>query len=302
MRLFNWPARALCAAAIVIVAQSGCSTPGTTVAAPPAETTAAPAPATPAVPAEIGTAPAPVPAPAPEAAPVPPPPSGRRPNPTPGTAAARPAAASPSKSPSPEPATIAPAPVAAPPRAAPSPAPVPAPVFTEVTVPAGTTLAIELKTGHASDTSRVEETVRGVLRRPLLVDGREIAPVGAALTGSVTAADESGKVKGRARLVLRFSSLVIDDAETNIATVAIAREAAATKKKDAAKIGIGAGAGAVIGAIAGGKKGAVVGGTVGAGAGTGVVLATRGDEVQLPAGSVVSTTLSQPLVVRVRMP
>lgn len=191
---------------------------------------------------------------------------------------------------------------AEPPAAAPAPRTPPAPVFTEVTVPSGTTLAIELKTSHSADTSRVEETVRGVLRRAVLVDGVEVVPAGAAVTGHITAADRAGRVKGRARLALRFSSVVIDDADTAIATAAIAREAAGTKKEDAAKIGIGAGAGAVIGAIAGGKKGAVVGGAVGAGAGTGVVLATRGDDVALAAGTSVSATLSRPLVVRVRVP
>ncbi len=169
-------------------------------------------------------------------------------------------------------------------------------------MPAGTTLAIELKTSHSADTSHVEDTVRGVLRRALLVDGVEVVPAGAAVTGHITAADRAGRVKGRARLALRFSSLVVDDADTAISTAAIAREAAATKKEDAAKIGIGAGAGAVIGAIVGGKKGAVVGGAVGGGAGTGVVLATRGDDVALAAGASVATTLSQPLVVRVRVP
>jgi hypothetical protein len=58
----------------------------------------------------------------------------------------------------------------------------------------------------------------------------------------------------------------------------------------------------VIGAIAGGKKGAVVGGTVGGAAGTGVVLATRGDEVALAAGTALTTTLTQALVVRVPGP
>ena len=144
--------------------------------------------------------------------------------------------------------------------------------------------------------------MRGVLRRAVLVDGVEVVPAGTAVTGHITAADRAGRVKGRARLALRFSSIVIDESDTTIATAAIAREAAGTKKEDAAKIGIGAGAGAVIGAIAGGKKGAVVGGAVGAGAGTGVVLATRGDDVALVAGASVSTTLSQPLVVRVRVP
>lgn len=163
-------------------------------------------------------------------------------------------------------------------------------------------MAIELKTSHSADTSQVEEAVRGVLRRAVLVDGVEVVPAGAVVTGHITAADRAGRVKGRARLALRFSSMVVDDTETRISTAAIAREAAATKKEDAAKIGIGAGAGAVIGAIVGGKKGAVVGGAVGGGAGTGVVLATRGDDVALAAGANVATTLSQPLVVRVRVP
>ena len=61
------------------------------------------------------------------------------------------------------------------------------------------------------------------------------------------------------------------------------RVAPGTKKADATKIGIGAGAGAIVGAITGGKKGAAIGSAVGAGGGTGVVLATRGREVALGA-------------------
>jgi hypothetical protein len=174
-------------------------------------------------------------------------------------------------------------------------------VFREVTIPTGTRLSIELKTPLASDRSGVEDRVEGVLRRALVVDGVDVVPAGTTVVGSVTEAQRAGRVKGRARLALRFHSLAVDGEEAlEIAAAPIAREAAATKKEDAAKIGIGAGAGAVIGAIAGGKRGAVVGGTVGAGAGTGVVLATRGDEVTLAAGTVLSTSLTRPLAVRVR--
>ena len=261
---------------------------------------ATPAPATTAAPAST-SAPVETAAPVAAGAPAVPPAATATPA-APSIGAAPAAAARP-------PAAVPAAPISAPrsvpaatPAVAPAPRTPPAPVFTEVTVPSGTTLAIELKTSHSADTSRVEETVRGVLRRAVLVDGVEVVPAGAAVTGHITAADRAGRVKGRARLALRFSSVVIDDADTAIATAAIAREAAGTKKEDAAKIGIGAGAGAVIGAIAGGKKGAVVGGAVGAGAGTGVVLATRGDDVALAAGASVSTTLSRPLVVRVRVP
>ena len=184
---------------------------------------------------------------------------------------------------------------------APAPAPVapPAPTFREVTIPSGTSLAVELRTTVASNTSAVEDRVQGVLRRPIVVDGEEIVPAGAEVSGVVTEALASARVKGGARLALRFNSITVDDAPTTIGTAAIARVAPATKKDDAGQIAAGAGAGAIIGAITGGKKGAVVGTVVGGGAGTGVVLATRGDEVTLAAGTSLTTTLTRPLVVLV---
>lgn len=196
--------------------------------------------------------------------------------------------------------TTSPAPAAgaAVPTAA-APAPPPVPEFKEVTVPSGTSLAIELKTPLSSATAAVEDPVEGVLRRALVIDGAEVVPAGAMVSGSVTGADRSGRVKGVARLSLRFTRLSVGDEVLEIGTSAIAREARTTKKRDAAKVGIGAGAGALVGAIAGGKKGAVVGGAVGAGAGTGVVLATRGEEVVLGAGANLTTTLTKPLVLRV---
>jgi hypothetical protein len=55
-------------------------------------------------------------------------------------------------------------------------------------------------------------------------------------------------------------------------------------KQDAAKIGAGAGLGAIIGAIAGGGKGAAIGAIIGGAVGTGGVLATRGKDISLPRG------------------
>jgi hypothetical protein len=69
----------------------------------------------------------------------------------------------------------------------------------------------------------------------------------------------------------------------------------ATKKRDAAIIGGGAGLGAAIGAIAGGKKGAGIGAAVGGGAGTGTVLATKGKELNYPPETRLSFTLASPL-------
>ena len=47
-------------------------------------------------------------------------------------------------------------------------------------------------------------------RRPLLVDGIEVLPAGARIAGFVSEAQRSGRVKGRARIAFRFTSLVHD--------------------------------------------------------------------------------------------
>jgi hypothetical protein len=52
----------------------------------------------------------------------------------------------------------------------------------------------------------------------------------------------------------------------------------------------------VIGAIAGGGTGALVGGLVGAGAGAGAQTLTRGKSVHVPAESMLTFRLEQPLI------
>ena len=109
----------------------------------------------------------------------------------------------------------------------------------------------------------------------------------------------SGRVKGRALIGVRFNRIRVGDTRYTIQTANIARRAPATKKADATKIGIGAGAGALVGALTGGKKGAAIGSGVGAAGGTAVVLSTRGKEVSLGRGAVVTTRLTSPVTVRV---
>jgi hypothetical protein len=167
-------------------------------------------------------------------------------------------------------------------------------------VPSGTALELKLETPVASDTSKVEDTVRATVAKPVVVAGMTVIPVGAPVTGTVTAVERSGRVKGRASVSIRFNRVVVAATPYNIRTATYVRQAEATKGEDAKKIAIGTGAGAAIGAIAGGKKGAAIGAGVGGGAGTGAVLATRGEEVQIPAGATVRTTIQE--TVRITAP
>jgi hypothetical protein len=171
----------------------------------------------------------------------------------------------------------------------------------EVTIPAGTVLAVELQSAVASDTSSVEDPVRARLRKPIMIDCVEALPAGSSLRGFVTEATRSARVKGRARVGFRFNSIepAGRDGRLDIRTNVISREAPGTKKQDAAKIGIPAAGGAVIGGIVGGGDGAAKGAVIGGAAGTGVVLSTRGKEVRFGPGADFSVKLAAPLTVRV---
>jgi hypothetical protein len=175
------------------------------------------------------------------------------------------------------------------------------PEYREVTIPSGATLALELKTAVASDTSKVEDPVRATLRSPVTIEGVQALPTGTDVLGHVTAVERSGKVKGLASVAFRFSTIDLpgDGGRESISTATISHVASTTKKKDATKIGIGAGAGAAIGAIVGGGGGAAKGAAIGGAAGTGAVLATRGEEVRLGPGTAVTARLTAPLTVRV---
>jgi hypothetical protein len=185
--------------------------------------------------------------------------------------------------------------------APPPPPPVKVPEYRELTIPSGTTLSATLATSLASDTSKVEDTVRATLKSPVSIEGFELLPAGATITGSVTKAEPAAKVKGRALLAFRFNSVHLNAGPEHLSTETITREASSTKGKDATKIGVGAGAGAIIGGIVGGGSGAAAGAAIGGGAGTATVLATKGDEVSLPAGTPVTVTLTAPLAIRVEI-
>lgn len=179
------------------------------------------------------------------------------------------------------------------------------PSFHEVTVPEGTRLPIVLETTVGSDISRVEEPVHARLARDVKVHGDTVLPAGSRVTGVVTDATRSGKVKGRAHLAVRFSTLVpqggdAGDSRYTIDTTPVERTAASTKKKDAMEIGGGGAGGALIGALVGGKKGALIGTAIGGGAGTAVVMSTRGKEVRLAKGTALTLELTRALTVRMR--
>ena len=71
-----------------------------------------------------------------------------------------------------------------------------APSHKEVTVPAGTTLALMLDNALASYVAQVEDAVQARLQRAVMVDGRLAIPEDSMVVGAVTSVEASGKVRG----------------------------------------------------------------------------------------------------------
>ena len=175
------------------------------------------------------------------------------------------------------------------------------PVEREITIPAGTILRLRPARSFGSDISSIEQPITASLARAVLVNGHTVLPVGSTAYGVVTEARRAGKVKGRARVGVRFTQIAPHDGQRySMQTRSWVAVAPATKKKDAMTIGIPAAGGAAIGAIVGGKKGAAIGAAAGGGGGTAVVLTTRGKEVRVGRGATLSVRLSEPLRMRIR--
>jgi hypothetical protein len=170
--------------------------------------------------------------------------------------------------------------------------------YREVSLPAGTKIGVRMNSSVSSYASRVEEPVDATVIAPVRIGQSAVVPAGSHVRGDVVVAERSARVKGRARLDVRFRTLTVGSESYPIAAE-VSRVAPATKLKDAEKIAIPAAGGAVIGAIVGGKKGAAIGAAAGGGAGTAVVLSTPGKEVSIPKGSVVALRLQKAVTVRV---
>ena len=125
--------------------------------------------------------------------------------------------------------------------------------------------------------------MRATLREPVKVNDEIVLPAGTELTGNVTDVEGSGRVKGRARIAYRFTSLRLGNERHEIQTASNRASGRGHQERGRQEDRDGAGIGAVVGAIAGGGDGAAKGAAIGGAGGTGVVLATKGKEVRLGA-------------------
>jgi type IV secretory pathway VirB10-like protein len=164
-------------------------------------------------------------------------------------------------------------------------------------------LGLQVETPLSSERTQIEDRVDARVTRDVTAGGRVAIPSGSRVIGSVTLVERGGKMKERARLGVRFHTLVLADGrEVPLRTEAIIREGDSPSNESARKIGGAAIGGAILGAIMGGGKGAMVGGAAGAAGGSAAVMAGDRNAATLPAGTVVSVRLAAPATIEVERP
>ena len=183
----------------------------------------------------------------------------------------------------------------------PAPPPPPAPEFVDLTVPSDAVLGLQIERTVSSELARVEDKVDARVTRDLRVADRIAIPAGSTVRGSVTEVDRGGRMKGKARLAIRFHTIVLaDGTQVALKTDPVVREGQSPGGESAAKVGGAAIGGAILGAILGGGKGAAIGGAVGAGAGTAAAMTNDRNPATLTAGTTVTVRMQAPVTVTVQ--
>jgi len=160
-------------------------------------------------------------------------------------------------------------------------------------IPAGTEFDVRLQKTLSSSTAQVEDRFEATTLVDLRdEEGRVLVPAGSVMRGTIADVTKATRIERKGKLRVAFDRITIKGRSYPMAasvTQALESEGIMGEKE---KIGIGAGAGAILGAILGGAKGAVAGILIGGG---GVIAATEGSDVDLPAGTILRVRLDAPL-------
>ena len=173
--------------------------------------------------------------------------------------------------------------------------PVQRPAPQPVVVESGTILTVRTSQGLSSKTSQSGQTFLATLAQPIGVNGKTALPSGLTVSGTVVSAKAKGKIKGEGELSLTLTSISVGGHTYSIRTNVLSNTSKGKGKRTAATTGGGAAGGALIGGIAGGGKGAGIGALIGAGAGLIGGAVTGNKQIEIPAESALSFTLSAPI-------
>jgi hypothetical protein len=172
-----------------------------------------------------------------------------------------------------------------------------------ILVPQGTTLVMRLQSTISTKTAQVGDRFVATVTTPVNVNDRLAIPQGSKVSGHVILAQQPGKASGRGQLQLSYDQIAFDGHSYDMDSNSQVYVSKSGTTKDVAIIGGSAVAGGVVGGVLGGSNDIAKGAAIGGAAGTGATLLTRGPQLTLDQGTVLTTSFDQALSVRkVRQP
>ena len=169
-----------------------------------------------------------------------------------------------------------------------------------LTVPVGSNILVRMIDSIDSERDRPGQTFTATLANPILVDDVEIVARGSDLRGRLTAVKSAGRIEGAAELSLELTQIVVNGIPYAMTTAQYEEVGTARGKETTNRMAKAAGVGALIGLIAGGGKGAAIGAGVSASAAGVAQAVTKGEQLYIPAETLLEFSISEPLVIAVQ--
>jgi type IV secretion system protein VirB10 len=183
------------------------------------------------------------------------------------------------------------------------------PDSSQLTIPSGTKVPLALKQSLSTKNAREGDAVYAVTTFPVVINDRIVIPAGTYVQGRISSVKRGGRIKGRAEVLMHFSTLIYPSGYTVVLPGAVENVPGAEKTAmkdeegtirqdsqtgDKAKtVATAAGTGAVIGGLSNGVKGGLIGAGVGGGIGTAIGLLSRGNDVRMEAGTTLEMVIQR---------
>jgi hypothetical protein len=179
----------------------------------------------------------------------------------------------------------------------------------QLSIPSGTKVPLALKQSISTKNAREGDAVYAVTTFPVVINDRIVIPAGTYVQGRISNVKRGGRIKGRAEVLMHFSTLIYPSGYTVVLPGAVENVPGAekTSMKDeegtirqdsqtgekAKTVATAAGTGAVVGGLSNGVKGGVIGAGIGGGIGTAIGLLTRGNDVRMDAGTTLEMVIQR---------
>jgi hypothetical protein len=180
---------------------------------------------------------------------------------------------------------------------------------TEITIPSGTKIPVTILNAISTKTSREGDPIYTQTTFPVVVNDRIVVPAGTYVQGKISQIKPAGHMKGRAEVLVHFTTLIYPSGYTVLLPGAIEDapgvnggsvkdkegtiQGDSNKGKTVGTIAGPAAEGGIIGGLSHGGEGALIGAGLGGAIGTAIAAFSHGNEVRMGPGTTLEVVLQR---------